>query len=187
MPNLANLFNHGLLICLFIWPLSSLAGNFAAKVRYAELVESPGAYAVNAQIDYQLSPTSREALQKGVPLFWDVLIQIRQPGLLRNRILYNAKLSYTLQFHALLNQYEIKSPNAETEMFLTLNAALNFMALLHDVASFDKRLLKPGYAYQLAIKTEFDRERLPVPLRPVAYLDAQWFLSSDWFIWPIQK
>ncbi|MDD1621485.1 MAG: DUF4390 domain-containing protein [Methylococcaceae bacterium] len=187
MPNLANLFNHGLLICLLIWPLSSLAGNFAAKVRYAELVESPEAYSVDAKIDYQLSPTAREALQKGVPLSWDVLIQIRQPGLLRNSVLYSTKLSYTLQFHALLNQYEIKSPSGETEMFLTLNAALNYMALLHDATRFDIGLLKAGYGYQLAIKTEFNRERLPVPLRPVAYLDAQWFLSSDWFIWPIQK
>jgi hypothetical protein len=187
MPSLARPLSCGLLLCLTLWPLSSLADDFAARVRHAALIETSDAYSVDAEIDYQLSPTAREALQKGVPLTWDVSIQIRQPGLLSNDILYKTKRTYTLQFHALLNQYEIIGPGGETEMFLTLNAALNFMAFLHDAARFDKGLINAGYRYQLAVKTEFNRERLPVPLRPVAYLDAQWFLSSDWFIWPIQK
>lgn len=187
MPSLARLLNSGLLICLTLWPLSSPAGDFAAKVRYAELIETPEAYIVNADIDYQLSPTAKEALHKGVPLAWDVLIIIREPGLLQNITLYKKKLPYSLQFHALLNQYEVKSPTGQGEMFLSLHAALNFMALLQDAARFDKSLLKNGHNYQLAVKTRFNREYLPVPLRPVAYFDSQWFLSSDWFLWPIQK
>jgi|APLak6261669570_1056073.scaffolds.fasta_scaffold00083_2 hypothetical protein len=187
MPNLAKPLNYGLLFCLMLWPLPSLADDFAAKVRYAELAETTGGYSVNTEIDYQLSPTAKEALHKGVPLAWDVSIKIRQPGFLRNTTLYKKKLPYSLQFHALLNQYEVKGPSGQVEMFLTLNAALNFMALLHDAAHIDKGLLKPGHDYQLAVRTRFNRELLPVPLRPVAYLDAQWFLSSDWFIWPIQK
>ncbi|MGZ4957692.1 MAG: DUF4390 domain-containing protein [Methylomonas sp.] len=187
MPGLAKQLNYGLLLCLTLWPLSSLAGEFAAKVRHANLIETPEAYVINADIEYQLSPTAMEALDKGVPLAWDVLIKIRQSGLLRDTILYEKKLPYSLQFHALLNQYEVKSPASQDEMFLTLNAALTFMALLQETAHFDKSLLKPGYSYQLAIKTQFNREQLPVPLRPVAYFDSQWFLSSDWFVWPFQK
>lgn len=187
MPSLAKLLNYGLLAYLTLWPLPSLAGEFAAKVRYAELTETPEAYVVIADIDYQLSPTAKEALQKGVPLAWDVLIKIRQTSLLRDTVLYKKKRPYSLQFHALLNQYEVKSPSGQSEMFLTLNAALNFMALLRETAHFDKSLLKDGYSYQLAIKTRFNREYLPVPLRPVAYFDPQWFLSSDWFVWPFQK
>ncbi len=187
MPSLAKLLNYGLLVCLSFCPLSSLAADFAAKVRFAKLTETPEAYVINADIDYQLSPTAKEALHKGVPLAWDVLIKIHQPGLLKDTIIYEKKLPYSLQFHALLNQYEVKNPTDQAEMFLTLNSALNSMALLSDAARFDKSLLKAGQKYLLAVKTQFNREYLPVPLRPVSYFDSQWFLSSDWFVWPIQK
>lgn len=186
MRSLANPLSC-LLLCLTLWPLPSLADEFAAQVRYAKLIETAQDYVVNAEIDYRLTPTAQEALHKGVPLAWDVLIKIRQPGFLHNTILFKRKLPYSLQFHALLNQYEVKNPAGESGMFLSLNAALSYMALLPDAAHISKQLLKPGNHYQLAVRTRFNRERLPIPLRPVAYLDAQWFLSSDWFIWPIQK
>jgi hypothetical protein len=166
-------------------PLSH-TNDFAAKVRYAELIETPEAYTVTAEIKYLLSPTAKEALHKGIPLAWDILIEIHQSGLVFNSTIYQKKLPYSLQFHALLNQYEVKTPG-QIEMFLTLNSAINFMAMIHDAVHIDKALLKVGQHYELAVKTVFNREFLPIPLRPVAYLDDQWFLSSDWLIWPIQK
>jgi hypothetical protein len=38
-----------------------------------------------------------------------------------------------------------------------------------------------------AIKVVFDRNALPLPLRPVAYLNQQWYLSSDWSLWPLKN
>ncbi|WP_347988562.1 DUF4390 domain-containing protein [Methylomonas sp. AM2-LC] len=166
-------------------PLSH-SNEYAAKVRYAELLKTPTAYTVAAEIKYLLSPTAKEALHKGIPLAWDILIEIRQSGLLFNNAVYQKKLPYSLQFHALLNQYEVKTPG-QIEMFLTLNSAINFMSMIHDTSPIDKAMLKPEQHYELAVRTVFNREFLPIPLRPVAYLDDQWFLSSDWLIWPIQK
>jgi len=168
-----------------LWSIPGFADDFAAKVRTAKLVENPNGYSVNADIAYHLSPTAQEALLKGVALAWDVFIEINRTGLLLNSRVYQKKIPYILQFHALLNQYEVKSPG-QLEMFLSLNAALNFMAAVQTHA-IDKNLLNNNDSYQLAVKTEFNREFLPVPLRPVAYLDGQWFLSSAWFVWPIQK
>ena len=122
----------------------------------------------------------------GVPLAFDVLIEIRHDWYLLQPQVYHKKIPYTLQFHALLNQYEVQAPG-QVEMFLSLNAALNFMALLPNAAEIPRDLLHSGGNYLLAVKTEFNREALPIPLRPAAYLNGEWFLSSDWFIWPIQK
>ena len=175
-----------LLLCLLLSPLRGFAEDFSAKIRYAELVETAAAYNLKAEIDYRLSPTAREALRKGVPLAWDVQVELAESGLLWNTLLFQYTLPCRLQFHALLNQYEVKSPGQE-EMFLSLNSALNFMAALQDEIRIDKSLLQSGHRYQFSLKTRFNREFLPIPLRPVAYLDSQWFLSSDWFVWPIQK
>ena len=175
------------MLSLLLWPLSSYAESFAAQIRSAKLIEAADGYNISAQIDYQLSPTAREALQKGIPLAWESLIKISSSGWLWDTTIYSQKLAYILRFNALLNQYEVQNPRGEEEMFLSLNAALNYMAGLPDAPSIDKHLLSHGGNYRLAVKTDFNREFLPVPLRPLAYLDAQWFLSSDWFVCPIQK
>lgn len=175
------------LIMLAPWPVIAISNDFSAKVRSANLLEIDDSYQIAAKIDYQLSPTAREALHKGIPLAWDVLLKLTQSQPVFDSTIYENSLPYQLQFHALLNQYEIRLPNGQTEMFLSLNAALNFMSNMKDVTPIGKNQLTSGNNYQLAVKTRFNREFLPVPLRPVAYLDSHWFLSSSWFIWPIQK
>ena len=175
------------LFSLIAWPILSTAESFAAHIRSAKLIEAGGVYHIATHIDYQLSPTAREALQKGIPLAWEPLIHISSPGWFWDTTIYTQKLAYILRFNALLNQYEVHNPSGEDEMFLSMNAALNYLSTLPQAAAIDKQLLKSNRTYQLAVKTEFNREFLPVPLRPFAYLDNQWFLSSDWFVCPIQK
>jgi hypothetical protein len=186
MQNLPRSCSLIFLLSLAICPGLSSAEQFSAVVRDAKLIENDETYSVEAEIDYHLSPISKEALHKGVPLAWNILIEIRSPFFMVESVVYQKNLPYSLQFHALLNQYEVKSPR-QNEMFLSLNAALNFMSMLQDVVYFNKNLLKSGEKYQLAIKAGFNRELLPVPLRPFSYLDSQWFLSSDWFVCTIQK
>ena len=172
---------------LLLWSGLSGAESFAAHIRSAQLIETRDGYNISAQIDYQLSPTAREALQKGIPLAWESQINISSPGWLWDTTLFSQKLAYILRFNALLNQYEVENPSGEDEMFLSLNAALKYMSTLPEAPTIDKDLLKNSRTYRLAVKTEFNREFLPVPLRPFTYLDNQWFLSSDWFVCPIQK
>ena len=188
MPSLAKPYSYGLLLCLILWPSFCAADeHYAAQIHKAELIHTGSNLQVQARIDYKLSPTAKEALHKGVPLTWLVLIQIREIDLLWDSTIYSQEQPYRLQFHALLSQYEVQTPDQDSEMFLTLNAALNFMSSLQNSNPIADDLLKAGRRYKLAIKCQFDRESLPVPLRPFAYLDAQWSLSSDWYLWPIQK
>ncbi|WP_415880129.1 DUF4390 domain-containing protein [Methylomonas sp. TEB] len=188
MPSFTKPLSYAaLMLCLHIAPGVAEAGEYAARIEYADLDRVDDGYDVQAHIDYQLSPTAKEALHKGVRLTWDVAIELRQPGVLWDTIIHKHKLTYSLQFHALLNQYVVQTPFDRSEMFLTLSAAMNFMAAVHDSMPIPAELVVGGTPYLLAVKTQFNREQLPIPLRPVAYLDNQWFLSSAWHTWPIQK
>lgn len=187
MPGWAKAFSFWLLACLAPWPLLSAANAYVPQIGQAKVIYTDDSFYIQTQIDYQLSPTAKEALHKGIPLTWLTLIEIRKIGNLRDSTLVRQELAYRLRFHALLNQYEVLTPHKESEMFLTLNAALNFMSAAHASKAMPADLLQPGQRYKLAVKCQFDRELLPVPLRPFAYLDNQWFLSSDWTLWPIQK
>jgi hypothetical protein len=176
-----------LMLSLTIWSPSGSAQDFSAHIRTADLLESQDAYLLCAEIDYQLSPIAKEALEKGVPLAWEVLFRLSESAWLLQHDVYSSDLAYRLQYNALLNHYEIIRPDGQSEMFLSLNAALNFMSAPRARLPYSMVKLKDGHRYQLAVKSRFNRELLPVPLRPFAYLDTAWFLSSDWYVWPIQK
>jgi hypothetical protein len=51
----------------------------------------------------------------------------------------------------------------------------------------DKSVVMPEERYAVGIKVTLDRDALPLPLRPVAYTNPQWYLSSDWTLWPLTK
>lgn len=188
MPNCVKSLKLGLLLlCLKTAPGIAGADAYAAQVQFGELHYADGGYTAHAHVDYRLSPTAKEALHKGVRLSWNVIIELRQPGRFWDTVVYRKNLPYSLEFHALLNQYAVQSPLDRNEMFLTLSAAMNFMATVRDSELIPSEYLAAGTPYQLAVKTQFNRESLPIPLRPVAYLDSDWFLSSTWYTWPIQK
>ncbi|MGR8929575.1 MAG: DUF4390 domain-containing protein [Gammaproteobacteria bacterium] len=189
MPSWVKSLSLWLALFLTFCPELGLADDFAAKILHAGLSREGASLYIQADIAYQLSPSAKEALHKGVPLTWRVLTEIRRVDKLWDNAIYHQDLPYRLQYHALLNQYEVITPSGQSEMFLTLSAALEYLSSLHDTPPIpdDLSLFEAGRHYKLAIKCLFDRESLPVPLRPFAYLDNQWYLSSDWYIWPIQK
>ncbi|NBV74570.1 MAG: DUF4390 domain-containing protein [Methylococcaceae bacterium] len=187
MLNCVRLAKLGLLIYLLLMPNWVSAEEYGVTIHHAGLVEINSGYQIETEIDYQLSPVAREALEKGVPLAWDIRFEIRRPGFLWTHQIYKQQLRQTLQYHALLKQYEVKTSDQLPEMFLTLSAALNFMSFPRHQAMIDPALIETHQRYLLAVRSRFNRELLPVPLRPFTYIHREWNLSSPWFIWPIQK
>jgi hypothetical protein len=77
--------------------------------------------------------------------------------------------------------------NGEVYNFSTLSAALDLMATVRDFRVLEKARLDSYNQYLCAVRVSFDRDALPLPLRPIAYIDPQWYLSSDWTLWPLKK
>lgn len=187
MPNCIKTLSIWLTAALLLaWPYQTQAEDYHARISAVRMVTDGAAIMTDATIEYRLSPVAREALMKGIAMTWHVEIQLRKPGILWDSLVFRRILPFRLKFHALLNQYEVLTPKGQEEMFLTLNAAIDFMSNLHDRSAVDPELLRNSHLI-LAIKTRFKRESLPVPLRPFTYLDSQWSLSSDWLLWPIAK
>jgi hypothetical protein len=182
---------RSLLYCLFLWllPTLSYADTFGVEVKNAEITLRGDNYMLSADIDYQLSERAMEALQSGVPLFWDIHINtLQRRDFLWDKTLINAGIRYRIQYHALLNMYRVRNEGSgETYNFSTLSAAFDLMSAIHDFRVMDKALYKQGERYAVGIKVKLDRDALPLPLRPVAYTNPQWYLSSDWTLWPLTK
>ena len=145
-------------------------------------------YKLSADINYYLSPTAKEALQKGISLCWIVKVKVQKKGVLWDTTLEELDIGYKIQRHTLLNLYSVKKlNNGVTDMFTSLTAALASISKIRNLSIIEKSLILADKNYQIAIKVLFDREALPVPLRPMSYFNSEWALSSPWSIWQLQK
>ena len=176
-------------VLLWLLPFSGYADEFAAEVKQAKITLQSNSYVLSADIVYQLSEKAKEALQNGVPLFWNIQVKMLQHrNVLWDKTLVDTAIRYRIQYHALLNMYRVRNEgNGEVYNFSTLSAALDLMSAVRNFRVIEKAELAPEKKYICAVKVNFDREALPLPLRPIAYIDPQWYLSSDWTLWPLKK
>lgn len=165
------------------------AGQFGSEVKKAELTLSGNNYLLTAEFAYQLSDHAKEALKNGVPLFWTLQVKIwRQRDFFGDVTIIDRSIRYRIQYHALLNMYRVRNEiTGQVENVSTLSSALEMISILHDFPVFNKNVLLPDIAYRAGVRVIFDREALPLPLRPIAYLSSQWYLSSDWYLWSLTK
>lgn len=180
-----------LYVVALIWllPVPVDADEVAVAVKRAELTARGDRYVLSADIDYQLSPRAKEALQNGVPLFWVVQVKVwQQRDYLWDKRLVYREVRYRIQYHALLNMYRVRNESSgEVDNFSSLSAALDLMSTVRDIPVIDQGDLVADERYLAGVKVSFDRDALPLPLRPAAYVNPQWYLSSDWFLWSLKN
>lgn len=178
-------------LCFLGWLLShsANANSLEATVKNAALHLQGGKYLLSAEIGYQLSAEAMKALHNGIPLFWNIQIKVEQQrDYLWNKTVTEKELRYRIQYHALLNMYRVRNLDKdEVYNFSTLSAALSMMSSIRGVGIIEKAQINPENRYLAGIRVKFDRESLPLPLRPMAYLNQQWYLSSDWYLWSLTK
>ena len=159
------------------------------KVKSAEIALLGKDYVLTADIDYQLSEEVIEALNNGVSLYWTYHFKIMERrSYLWDKTVVEKAFRYRIQYHALLKMYRVRNENnGAVDNFSTLQAALDLLSTLRDYRLIEKAEIDDQKQYVAGIKVNFERDALPLPLRPMAYLNPDWYLSSDWTIWPLKK
>jgi hypothetical protein len=173
-------YTRGLGVLVVLLPTMALA--HSTMINSAELKQTQGHYQLSADMSYQLSDDARLALQNGVPLYWRLDIKLQNPNGLWAETLAATHIRYRLQYHALLKMYRVDNQTTgNSEHFSTLYAALDNMATLRNVQLPITEANQ--HATQLAVRVLFERNALPLTLRPFAYLNQSWDLSSAWTVW----
>jgi len=145
---------------------------------------------LNTDINYHLSPTAKHALQNSISLAWTLYVKIiRRRPWIWDETIADLSFRYKIRYHALLNKYLVQQENgAAYYSFSTLTAALYKLGTVRGLKIIEQGRLTPRPAeYRVAIKIDFNKETLPLPLRPFSYFDSEWYLSSNWLTWPVQK
>jgi hypothetical protein len=144
---------------------------------------------LDAVVALRLSAEAEKALKSGVPLVWAMTVRVwRQREILWDKKIAEVISRYQISYHALMDVYRIKNEQSGTEKkFTSLQVALNEMGILNNIFITADRSIFSKKHYIFGVLFALDKERLPLPLRPVAYYDSEWMLTSQWYLWSFQK
>lgn len=170
---------------LMLLPLQVHASDFFITGVHTRLQDN--VYLLDAYIDYRFSDEALEALENGVPLTFQLTIEIqRKRKWWLDADVADLQQRYRLQYHALSHQYLLQNLNSGAfYAFHSLNAARDAMGTLRDFPLLDRQLVEPNERYEVLLHAELDIEALPSPLRPLAYITPAWRLNSDWYTWSL--
>ncbi len=179
------------LLCLLLVlpPASAYSADSGVTIKHAETSVLGEDYVLTADIDYQLSERAQEALENGVPLFWTYQFKVQeQRPYIWNKLLIEKSFRYRIQYHALVKMYRVSNEsNGSVDNYSTLQSALDKLSTISDYRLIEKTKISAQENYIAGVKITFERDALPLPLRPVAYMNPQWYLSSDWYTWSLKK
>ena len=145
-------------------------------------------YLLDARINYQFSDKALEALDNGVPLTLDLHLKLERLGAwFWEEPIVDTHLRSSIRFHALAETYQVLDHTRNLQHnFVTRDAALSALGEINELSVVDAVQLNAEGIYQIRLKTSLDIEALPLPLRPLAYLQPAWKLSSGWSLWPLE-
>ena len=143
---------------------------------------------INANISYQLSKETRDALNHGVPLEFDIEVRVKKHRKwIWDETIITKIITHRVEYQPLSGQYlvtEIQS--GSLEQFQNLEEVLSFIGELESFPLIGIDMISPEHDYVAQIKSQLNIQALPAPLRPLAYISSQWHLASSWQSWAIQ-
>ena len=174
----------GLSVSQFSW--ADEAGEF--RIEDAHAWNADGAYLLDAQFLIGLSSGAREALENGVPLVFDLQVQVvRKHRWWWDAVAVELKLRRQLQYHALSESYLVKDLDAGTQgNYRRLEDALRAAGAIRNLFLTDLQM-QAGEGYNIRLRGSLDIESLPTPVRLPAYVSSAWDMQSEWYAWPLVR
>jgi|GEM_PF-1258968 len=178
-----------LMIMLMLLTVDAAAGG--VDVRDVTLWESEKSYLLDADIDYFPTDTVIEALKNGIPLTFVVTVKVRESDSWLGwfeRALTKHKIRFQLRYRPLSSLYEISSDHNQNQRnFVSWKSLFSNLGELRQIAIVEAGKLDAQKRYQVEIKAALDINSLPLPMRPMAYIDSDWDMSSGWSEWPLHQ
>jgi hypothetical protein len=171
------------LLLVALAALATVARADTIAVKSAELRVDEDAYVLNAEFDLALNPTLEEALQKGVPLYFELEFELVRP----RKYWFDEKvlsfsIQYRVSYNALTRQYRVAS-GLLGQTFDGLDEVERFLSRVtsRQIARADE--LQKGTRYEAAIRLRLDVNQLPKPFQLTALASREWSLQSEWHRW----
>ena len=143
-------------------------------------------YALDADFEIELNERLEEAINKGVPLYFEVEFELtRKRWYWFDEHPVSRQMMIRLSYHALTRQYRI-SRGALHQSFSSLSEALRVLSRVRSWQVLERAEVGAGTDYQAALRMRLDVTQLPKPFQVNALTSREWNLASEWRRWPLQ-
>lgn len=162
----------------------ALAGSLHAeeiKFKKAVLVQSDKNWALNADIDVELSSALEQLVKKGVTLHF-----VTEFHLTRGRWYWfdekvvDTQRTSKISYQALTNQYRVTLGTFSLSA-ANLKQAMAAVSTLDDWAVIEQSNLNPNQIYTASVRMRLDTNQLAKPFQIDAINSKNWNLQSDWY------
>jgi Domain of unknown function (DUF4390) len=138
------------------------------------------AWILNVDVDIQLNLRLEDAVNKGLPLYFVLELEISKPRWYWfDESSANKSQSYKLSYHALTRQYRL-SLGAYQQTFSSLADALRAMTKVRGWRVGEFEQFTVGAKYEAQVRMRLDVSQLPKPFQVIGITNKEWTLASDW-------
>ncbi len=164
---------------------------FADGVEFRRIsltLSEDGRILLDAEVSYDLNDTVSEALENGVPLTFELHVQMRRADAwIWESDVVEHRLRTVLHYRPLSGLYELRNLRGDERLsFATRDAALRTLGNIVAMPVIERARLDLDQEYLVRIDVQLDIEALPLPMRPGAYLKRDWWVSSDPWEWRLR-
>ncbi len=165
----------------------SQASTSAIEVNYLNVTELNNELRLDAEIVYELNSEVREALANGIPLFFQVEVQILSlQKWFWNKVISTAYKTNSLKYHVLSKQYILENiETGKSESYPDLESVLIQQGRISAMYIAEADYLAQQNKYVVQLRSRLLSNQLPLPLRMKSYISPKWRLNSDWYQWPL--
>jgi hypothetical protein len=149
-------------------------------VRDAHLRATDEGLVLNAEFSFQITPRLAEAVENGVPLYFDLDFELLRPRWYWfDQQAVAKRMQVRLSYHALSRQYRL-STGLLQRSFYTLEGALDVLRRLRNWLVVDRSVTLADTTYEAAVRMRLDTALLPKPFQLSALTNREWTLESQW-------
>jgi hypothetical protein len=172
-------------LLLMLAQTAGAADEAGVEIRTAVGRLTDAVWLVDARVDYRLNRDILEALQAGIPLTFELRVQLdRQRSWLPDTEVVSVRQDYELSWQPLSRGYLVRNKKTgEQRAHTTLYAALNDLGRVKDVQLIDSNRLEPDERYEVSVRARLDQQQLPGLLQFLAFWDGDFTLDSEWYRW----
>jgi len=174
-----------LLVMLFFVPAETLL----AAIRYSDatLEQTERAVLLDATAVIELNRSIESGLESGVPLFFNATVTLKKknPWWFDSRV-YQKVYRCSLTYYELTRHYRVSwAHESGVKNFRSLLDALDSIGSFNRLALDLDAELEQDVPYVASIELALDQNALPLPLRPIGFVNADWRLKSEEYQWQI--
>ncbi len=155
------------------------------EIRNASSRLNAGVWYLDARIDYRLNSETLEALRSGIPLTFELEVEVaRHRRWWPDEDVALLRQYFELSWQPLAEGYLVRNKNSgDQRTHTTLYAALNDLGQIKSLPLIDAAIIDEGEEYEVSLRAVLDQQQLPGPLRMLTFWDDGFTLESEWYRW----